>query len=85
MAANHWRRWCLVLIGVGASAALAADWPAWRGADRTGVSPETGLLQEWPKEGPKLLWKATGLGGGYSSPAVVGDRIYTMGTRGKDE
>ncbi|HEY1376935.1 MAG TPA: PQQ-binding-like beta-propeller repeat protein [Gemmataceae bacterium] len=85
MAVNRWQGWCLVLAGLGASAAVAADWPGWRGADRTGVSPETGLLQEWPAGGPKLLWKATGLGGGYSSPAVVGDRIYTLGTRGKDE
>ncbi|HEX4591650.1 MAG TPA: PQQ-binding-like beta-propeller repeat protein [Gemmataceae bacterium] len=85
MFVNHWRRLCLMLIGLGSSAALAADWPAWRGADRTGVSPETGLLQEWPKEGPKLLWKATGLGAGYSSTAIVGDRIYTMGNRGNDE
>jgi outer membrane protein assembly factor BamB len=85
MAANVWHRWCLVLVGFGGVAAVAADWPAWRGADRTGVSAETGLLQEWPAGGPKLAWKATGLGGGYSSPAVVGDRIYTMGTRDKDE
>ena len=43
------------------------------------------MLQEWPAGGPKLLWKATGFGAGYSSLAVVGDRIYTMGTRKKDE
>jgi outer membrane protein assembly factor BamB len=85
MTANRWGGWCLVLVGLGSSLAGAADWPGWRGADRTAVSPETGLLKEWPAGGPKLLWKVTGLGGGYSSPAVVGDRIYTMGTRGKDE
>src|SRR5262249_48122266 len=49
----------------------AEDWPGWRGADRSGVSPEKGLLKEWPKEGPKLLWKASGIGAGYSSPAVA--------------
>jgi outer membrane protein assembly factor BamB len=85
VSAHNCRRWCLVLLALGTSAAIAADWPAWRGADRTGVSPETGLLKEWPAGGPKLLWKGTGLGAGYSSPAVVGDRIYTMGTRDKDE
>jgi outer membrane protein assembly factor BamB len=85
MAAIRWRGWCLVVITVGATAAMAADWPAWRGADRTGVSPETGLLKEWPEGGPPLAWKAHGLGDGYSSPSVVGDRIYTMGTSGKDE
>jgi outer membrane protein assembly factor BamB len=85
MSANRSRPWPLLIAGLCASAAVAADWPGWRGADRTGVSPETGLLKEWPKDGAKLLWKATGLGAGYSSPAVVGDRIYTMGTRGKEE
>jgi outer membrane protein assembly factor BamB len=61
------------------------DWPAWRGPNRTGVSAETGLLKEWPKEGPKLLWKATGLGGGYSTPSVAGGRVYAMGSRGEEE
>jgi outer membrane protein assembly factor BamB len=59
--------------------ALAIDWPQWRGPNRDNLSPETGLLKEWPKGGPPLLWKANGLGKGYSTVAVVGDRIYTMG------
>ena len=59
--------------------ALAADWPQWRGPDRDGRSPETGLLSEWPADGPPLAWSAEGLGSGFSSVAVVGDRIYTMG------
>jgi outer membrane protein assembly factor BamB len=63
------------------AAATAGDWPGWRGADRSGVSGEKGLLQEWPKDGPKLLWKATGLGGGYSTPALANGRIYLLGTR----
>jgi outer membrane protein assembly factor BamB len=57
------------------------DWPQWRGPERTGLSKETGLLQQWPKGGPKLLWKVTDIGGGYSTPAVVGDRIYVMADR----
>ncbi len=58
---------------------LAADWPQWRGPNRDGRSPETGLLGAWPEGGPPLAWRASGLGGGYSSVAVVGDRIYTLG------
>jgi outer membrane protein assembly factor BamB len=54
------------------------DWPGWRGPDRTGVSKETGLLKAWPKAGPKLAWKVTGLGTGYSTPSVAGGRIYLM-------
>lgn len=57
----------------------AGDWPEWRGADRDGVSTESGLLQEWPADGPPLLWKATGLGSAYAGVAVVQDRVFTMG------
>lgn len=60
----------------------AADWPQWRGPARNGVSAETGLLQEWPQEGPKLLWQVTHAGSGYAAPAVVGDRIYLLGNEG---
>jgi hypothetical protein len=52
------------------------DWPQWRGPNRDGHSPDKGLLNEWPAEGPKLAWKATGLGIGYTNVAVVGDRIF---------
>jgi outer membrane protein assembly factor BamB len=63
----------------------ADDWPQWRGPERTGISKETGLLKEWPEGGPKLLWKATGLGIGYASPAVVGSKVFILGTKGEDE
>jgi outer membrane protein assembly factor BamB len=75
---------CLLLIGFALCAsAYAVDWPQWRGPDRDGKSPETGLLKEWPQEGPKLVWTARGLGDGYASVAVVGDRIYTIGEHGE--
>jgi outer membrane protein assembly factor BamB len=64
------------------SAAFASDWPQWRGPNRDNASKETGLLQEWPDKGPKLVWKADGLGDGYSTVSVIGDRIYTMGEGG---
>src|ERR1019366_4751035 len=59
--------------------AAPADWPQFLGPNREGASAETGLLQELPPGGPPLVWKATGLGVGYSTVSVVGDRIYTMG------
>jgi outer membrane protein assembly factor BamB len=65
--------------------AAPRDWPGWRGPDRTGVSAETGLLPEWPKGGPKLLWKATGLGGGYSTPSVASGHVFVMGSKGNEE
>src|SRR5258707_725540 len=65
--------------------ARAGDWPGWRGPERTGVSRETGLLKQWPPEGPKLLWKITGIGGGYSTPSVSGGSLFVMGSKGADE
>ena len=52
----------LVLPGAMAYAASAEsfDWPQWQGPDRTAVSKETGLLKEWPKGGPPLVWKTKG-------------------------
>ncbi len=62
---------------------LAADsWPGWQGPNRDNISPDTGLLSKWPKDGPPLKWKAAGLGGGYSGIAVVDGKIYTMGEVG---
>ena len=61
------------------------DWPQWQGPDRTAHSKETGLLKEWPKDGPPLAWKAQGLGGGDSTPSIAAGRIYGMSHRGSDE
>lgn len=69
----------------GAPVVAVGEWPQWRGPERTGISRETGLLKVWPPEGPALFWKATGLGGGYSTPSVTGGRIYGMGYRGEEE
>lgn len=59
----------------------APDWPQWQGSDRTRKSSETGLLREWPAPGPRVVWTANGLGAGYGSMAVVGDRVFVQGAR----
>lgn len=61
------------------------DWPGFRGPDRTGLSKESGLLPQWPRGGPRLAWKATGLGGGYSTPSLVGGKLYVMGAKGQPD
>lgn len=85
MQVTRWTIPTLFTLAALSVSALAADWPQWRGENRDGVSKETGLLKEWPEGGPKLLWKSTGLGEGYASPAVAKGRIYGMGLRGDKE
>ena len=61
------------------------DWPQWRGPNRDGRSVEKGLLKDWPPAGPPLAWRASGAGEGYSSFAVAGGRLYTLGARAGTE
>lgn len=70
---------------VGPLAALAGDWPHWRGPNRTDVSLETGLLKEWPKDGPKRVWLNENAGLGYSGVSVVAGKLFTMGARDDGE
>ena len=51
----------------GRGEAMAGDWPRFRGPNNNGISTETGLLKEWPEDGPKLLWMIEGLGIGFST------------------
>jgi outer membrane protein assembly factor BamB len=84
---HHRRNWVFVPPWLALTCTLTAcadDWPQWRGPGRDGISRETGLLKEWPAAGPKLLWQAKEIGGGYSTPAIVRDRIYVLGNEGMD-
>lgn len=58
---------------------VSGDWPQWRGPNRDGISLDKGLLKEWPKEGPPVVWKVDSVGVGYSSLAIKAGRIYTQG------
>ena len=81
-------RWLALTVlgsGIYCMMAAAADWPQWRGPNRDGNSQEKGLLQEWPKEGPKLLWQVEDIGDGYATPAVVGTHLYLLSSRGLDD
>lgn len=57
--------------------ARADDWPQWMGPQRDGVWRETGILQKFPPEGPKVLWR-TPLAAGYTGPAVARGRVFVM-------
>ncbi len=71
----------LVLV---ATAGGAADWPQYRGPQRLGVAAQADLLDGWPKDGPRVAWRRS-IGGGYSSVAAVGDRLFTLDTDGAEE
>ena len=51
----------------------------WRGKNRDGIYTETGLLKQWPEEGPALLWHYGELGEGHSSAAIANDKVYITG------
>lgn len=73
------------LLVLGASTQAQSDWPRFRGPDCTGICTETGLLKELPADGPELLWQIKGCGKGYSSVAIVGKTLFTMGDRGEGD
>jgi outer membrane protein assembly factor BamB len=58
---------------------FAQDNAQWRGPNRDGIYNETGLMKNWPENGPSLLWHFDELGEGHASAAVTKDQIYTAG------
>ena len=53
------------------------SWPQFLGPDRNGISSETGLLDHWPTDGPKEIWRVSG-GVGMSGLAVSDGRLVTL-------
>ncbi len=66
-------------VAVLAPAKVSLDWNQYRGPARDNLSSEKGLSEKWPAGGPERLMTITGLGEGYSTISLVGDRMYTMG------
>ena len=75
----------MLSVAAAVTTAHAADWPQFRGPDRNGQSPETGLLAQWPAEGLTPAWIAEGLGEGFSSAVIAGGKIYITGMIGDDK
>src|SRR5438874_999764 len=65
----------LLFLALGLIPAHADDWPRWLGPLRDGVWRETGILDKFPKEGPRVRWRAP-IGLGYAGPAVANGRVY---------
>ena len=70
------RRFVLSLsLVVTASAALSANWPAWRGPAGDGVSPEKNLPVKWsPTE--NIAWKLQLPQWSGATPVIWGDMIF---------
>ena len=71
------------LAGVVVVGEAGEDWPSFLGARRDGKSLESGILLDWPKTGPPLVWTRT-VGEGYSMPSVAGGRLYHFDREGDE-
>ena len=77
-----WLMLLSIVFGIRTAAASdRADWPQWRGPERTGKSSDKGLLDQWPDGGPTLVWSSKNLGEGYGSVSISGSRIFVQGAR----
>ena len=65
---------CALLL-LTAVACPADDWPQWMGPRRDNVWRESGIIEKFPENGPKVLWR-TPIAGGYSGPAVAGGKVF---------
>ncbi|RYD74538.1 MAG: hypothetical protein EOP84_19750, partial [Verrucomicrobiaceae bacterium] len=63
---------CFALFGLVGCVLHAADWPEFLGPSRDNLSPETGLLDTFPQEGPRIVWSKQ-VGTGYSAPSIRGN------------
>ena len=64
------------------SADTSCFWPRFHGPEGRNISADTGLMKQWPEDGPPLAWKASGIGMGYASVTLAQGRIYTSGNVG---
>ncbi len=60
---------------------VSAQDAQWRGSGRDGIYPDVKLLQEWPDEGPEVLFVAEEIGKGYSSAVATEEMIYLTGLK----
>ena len=67
------------LVAFGLTQGCKYDASQWRGTDRNGIYYETGLLDQWPENGPDLLWVYEGIGRGFAAPVVSDDKVFVNG------
>ena len=64
-----------LMLAAAATWAAGANWPAWRGPDGSGVSPETNLPLHWSTN-QNVCWSVPLPGPGNSTPIVWGDQVF---------
>jgi outer membrane protein assembly factor BamB len=70
----------LLQISCGSESDIRETQPTrWLGPSGNGIYPETGLLSEWPADGPELLWTCDSLGIGFSSAVIQNDHLFITG------
>ena len=70
------------LVTWGADPKSGEDWPQWRGPQRDNISKTKGIATDWQAKPPSLDWRLDGMGAGYASVSIAGDRLYTTGNVG---
>src|SRR5438445_9138649 len=75
---------CVCIVVLVAANVRADDWPQFLGPRRDGTSAEKGLLDTFPKGGPKVLWQRD-VGEAYSGPIVTGERLIVFHRVGDQE
>ena len=65
----------LMFVMIAAAASRADDWPQWMGPKRDNVWREKGIIDAFPKDGPKVLWRAK-VSNGFSGPAVADGLVF---------
>ncbi|MGC9320248.1 MAG: PQQ-binding-like beta-propeller repeat protein [Armatimonadota bacterium] len=75
----------LVVCAITVSSALAADWPYWRGPNRDGIAPDTGINKDWNQRPPEMLWQLPMHDGGFAGPSAAGGRVFIIDHQGDQD
>lgn len=73
---------CAMLVS---ASVYGADWPAYRGPELNGISPETPLNKNWAAKTPKELWRVSLGDNGYNAPAIVDGVVYVIDHKGNQD
>jgi len=82
--------WLTVLGCLSVATVLSGEiqphtWPDFHGPGRTNISQASGLLSQWPKSGPSLLWSYEKCGRGYAGVVIAEDKVFTAGDVDREE